>query len=52
MRYKFWFEVNIPDNKASDEAMQKLFQDVANAIQSVCPFDDDDWDFCVVHREI
>lgn len=50
MRYKFWFEVNIPDDKASDEAMQKLFQDVADAIQPVCQFDNDDWNFCVSHN--
>ena len=49
MRYKFWFEVEIPDEKASDESLQKLFQNVANAIQPVCHFDDNDWDFCVEH---
>lgn len=49
MRYKFWFEVEIPDEKASDESLQKLFQNVANAIQPVCNFDDNDWDFCVAH---
>lgn len=49
MRYKFWFEVDIPVDKATDEVLQKLFQDVANIIQPVCPFDDDDWDFCVAH---
>ena len=37
MRYKFWFEVNIPNENASDEEVQSLFQNVANAIQSVCP---------------
>lgn len=52
MRYKFWFEVEFPDGKASDEFLQKLFQNVANEIQSVCPFDDDDWDFCVLYREL
>ncbi len=51
MRYKFWFEVDIPDEKASDEFLQRLFQDVANAIQQVCQFNDDDWDFCVAHNE-
>lgn len=50
MRYKFWFEVDIPVDKATDEVLQKLFQDAANTIQPVCPFDDDDWDFCVVHE--
>ena len=50
MRYKFWFKVDIPDNKASDEVLQKLFQDVANAIQPVCSFDDEDWDFGVDHE--
>lgn len=50
MRYKFWFKVDIPNNKASDEVLQKLFQDVANAIQPVCSFDDEDWDFGVDHE--
>lgn len=47
MRYKFWFEVNIPNKKSSDNELQDLFQSVADAIQYVCPFNDDDWDFCV-----
>ena len=51
MRYKFWFEVNIPNENASDEEVQSLFQNVANAIQSVCPFDDEDWYFCIAHDE-
>ena len=50
MRYKFWFEVDVPDEKASDEVLQKLFQDVANAIQPFCPFDDEDWDFGVASK--
>lgn len=49
MRYKFWFEVDIPIKKSSDKFLQNLFQKVANAIQLVCPFNDEDWDFCVVH---
>lgn len=51
MRYKFWFEIEIPESKSTDESLQKLFQQVANAIQPVCPFDDDDWDFCVAHND-
>lgn len=49
MRYKFWFEVDIP-SKYSDKRVQNLFQDVADTIQKTCPFDDDDWDFCVSHN--
>ena len=51
MRYKFWFEVDIPNEKSSDEVLQELFQNAANAIQPVCPFDDDDWDFCVARDD-
>lgn len=45
MRYKFWFEIDIPDEESLDDELQDLFQSVANAIQNVCPFDDNDWDF-------
>lgn len=51
MRYKFWFEIDIPDNQSSGDKLQKLFQAAADAVQTVCPFDDDDWDFCVARME-
>lgn len=51
MRYKFWFEVDISNDKSTDDELQDLFQSVANAIQDVCPFNNDDWDFCVARTE-
>lgn len=47
MKYKFCLIVDIPKGKANDKNLKKLFQEFADKIQSVYPFDDDDWDFCI-----
>ena len=46
MKYKFYFTVDIPDEECSAENLNDKFQKVADTIQEICPFDDDDWDFC------
>lgn len=47
MKYKFYYTVEIPDNKCDDDFLQKYFSRIAKIIQLVDPFDEDDWDFCV-----
>lgn len=45
-KYKFWFETYLPEEKYPTlETVQDLFQTVADKVQEVIPFDNDDWDF-------
>jgi hypothetical protein len=51
MRYRFYFEIEIPDEECDAKNLNDKFQKVADAVQEVCPFDDEDWDFCACEYE-